>query len=262
MGIPLAAVLEGQHCALFASDMHLGDHEPRLATRFLKALDQALSPAGGQAAPSHLFLLGDVFEAWVGDDQPDQSARLLSARLRSLSERGIGVFLMRGNRDFLMGSRSPGWPQLCGAQLLEDAVCVSLFGSPVLIVHGDSLCTDDVGYQQFRAQVRSPQWQAEFLSRPLAERLHLARHMREQSEIKKAARAQASLPMDVNPATVRSLAREAGVRHLIHGHTHRPAHHEVEGLSRWVLPDWHAHEGRGGFLRIDTHGWQMIGHWH
>jgi UDP-2,3-diacylglucosamine hydrolase len=86
--------------------------------------------------------------------------------------------------------------------------------------------------------------------------------MREQSEINKAARAQASLPMDVNPATVRSLAREAGVRHLIHGHTHRPAHHEVEGLSRWVLPDWHAHEGRGGFLRIDTHGWQMIGHWH
>jgi UDP-2,3-diacylglucosamine hydrolase len=207
-------------------------------------------------------LLGDVFEAWVGDDQPDQSVLLLGTRLLALSERGIRVFMMRGNRDFLMGSRSPGWPKDRGAQLLEDAVCISLFGTPVLITHGDSLCTDDVDYQQFRAQVRSPQWQAEFLCRPLAERLHLARHMREQSEINKAVRAQASLPMDVNAAAVRALARDGSVRHLIHGHTHRPAHHEVDGLSRWVLPDWHADGGRGGFLRVDARGWQMIGRWH
>lgn len=256
-----AVTLEGDDCALFASDMHLGDHEPALARRFTVALGEACVPGRTSAAVTHVFLLGDLFEAWVGDDQPDHSARELGDLLRTLNARGVRVLIMRGNRDFLLGTGSPSWPQTCGAALLEDPITVALFGTRVALAHGDALCTDDRDYQRFRVEVRAPAWQQGFLARPLAERLAVARHMREQSEVSKVARAKASLPMDVNETAVRALAREADVPCLIHGHTHRPDRHEADGLVRWVLPDWDADGGRGGFLRVDAQGWHRLGHW-
>ena len=215
--------------ALFASDMHLGDHDPDTAAQFLKVLDAQASSI------THLFLLGDIFEAWVGDDQPDQVAAALAGCLKGLTDRGVRVALMRGNRDFLLGSGE-------------------LFGEPVLLAHGDAWCTDDHAYQRFRAEVRSEAWQARFLSRPLAERLAIAREMRTQSERNKHEQDLG----DVNDDVVRTALITAGVRRTIHGHTHRPGSYSLgEGLERWVLPDWLAASGRGGVLKVGTEGWEI-----
>ena len=200
--------------ALFASDMHLGDHDPDTAAQFFSELE-AQTPS-----LSHLFLLGDIFEAWVGDDQPDRVAAELAARIAALTDRGVHVAVMRGNRDFLLGtdSRAPAWPTRCGAVLLGDEEVLDLFGQRVLIAHGDAWCTDDRAYQRFRTEVRSPAWQQSFLSKPLAERLAIARHLREQSELSK----QSNDLGDVNEGAVREALQAAGVRCVIHGHTHRP----------------------------------------
>ncbi len=237
--------------ALFASDMHLGDHDPNTAAQFFKALDAQASSI------THLFLLGDIFEAWVGDDQPDQVAAALGERLKGLVNQGVRVALMRGNRDFLLGSDGPdlAWPERCGALLLDDPTLVELFGEPVLLAHGDAWCTDDHAYQRFRTEVRSEGWQARFLSRPLAERLAIAREMRTQSERNK----QGHDIGDVNEAAVRAALITAGVRRAIHGHTHRPGSYSLgEGLERWVLPDWLAASGRGGVLRVGAEGWESV----
>jgi len=236
--------------ALFASDMHLGDHDPDTAALFFRMLDAH--------APSitHLFLLGDIFEAWVGDDQPDLVAAQLGERLKALSERGVQVALMRGNRDFLLGSGAPpGWPERYGALLLDDPTVLDLFGEPVLLAHGDAWCTDDLAYQRFRAQVRSAAWQAAFLARPLAERLAIAREMRAQSERNR----QGPDIGDVNEDTVREALANAGVKRIIHGHTHRPGTYALGAdMTRQVLPDWLAETARGGFLRAAADGWKMI----
>lgn len=239
--------------ALFASDMHLGDHDPDTAAQFFQVLD------AHTASITHLFLLGDIFEAWVGDDQPDQVAAQLGERLARLSQRGVRVALMRGNRDFLLGSAPAGqtWPERHGAQLLDDPTVIQLFGLPVLLSHGDAWCTDDQAYQRFRAEVRTPVWQQTFLARPLAERLAIAREMRAQSERNK----QSQDIGDVNLEAVREALQSAGVRHVIHGHTHRPGRYGLgDGAERWVLPDWLAAQGRGGMLRVDAQGekWHMI----
>ena len=269
--------------ALFASDMHLGDHDPDTAAQFLASLD-------AQAASiTHLFLLGDIFEAWVGDDQPDSVAALLAERLRALSGRGVRVALMRGNRDFLLGVAARGlesWPARAGALMLDEPSTVDLFGTPVLLAHGDAWCTDDLRYQQFRAQVRSPEWQQAFLAKPLAERLAIARAMREQSERNKL---DGDIG-DVNEHAVWSVLDSAGVRCVIHGHTHRPGRYRVaadrsvgadrapedshrldwspaersradspadQPAERWVLPDWLAANARGGWLRVDAEGFRV-----
>ena len=248
------ARLAGSDAALFASDMHLGDHDPDTAALFLSAL------ARESADITHLLLLGDIFEAWVGDDQPDRAAAQLAEYLRALTARGIRVILLCGNRDFLLGkgpqTGTNRWPERCGARLVDEPATIELFGQAVLIAHGDAFCTDDLEYQQFRAQVRQAAWQQSFLARPLQARLDIAREMRHQSERNKATQQQ---PGDVNPAGVASMLREHGLQTLIHGHTHRPGCYPVETdsgtLRRWVLPDWHASEARGGFLRIDALGW-------
>ena len=253
--------LSGGDVALFASDTHLGDHDPATAGFFLEAL------AGASAGATHLFLLGDVFEAWVGDDQPDDAAARAIEALARISARGCRVLAMRGNRDFLLG-RGPAasFEARSGATLIGDPSVIDLFGEPVLLMHGDSLCTDDVGYQRFRALAQTEAWQAQVLAKPLAERLAMARAMRAESERSKAALAgEAGYLMDANAAAVDGALRAAGARTMVHGHTHRPACHrwQLDGApaTRWVLPDWDAAARRGGFLRADARGFSRVGDW-
>ncbi|HRO59906.1 MAG TPA: UDP-2,3-diacylglucosamine diphosphatase, partial [Burkholderiaceae bacterium] len=224
---------------------------------------------------NHVFLLGDLFEAWVGDDQPDAVAADAIRAFAQISETGRKLYVMRGNRDFLLGRVPPaagqgtaaaepgaqaqGFVERSGATMLDDPCTIELFGEPVVLAHGDALCTDDHDYQKIRAVVRGDAWQTQFLTRPLAERLALARQLREQSEQVKASRYEIS---DVAQAAVDATLRAAGARAMIHGHTHRPACHEwqLDGgqAHRWVLSDWDAAIGRGGFLRVDRNGFARL----
>lgn len=255
--------------ALFCSDMHLGDHDPRTAALFLERLD------AHARSVAHLFLLGDLFEAWVGDDQPDAAAQALIERLAALAAAGTRVWAMRGNRDFLLDVPFPAdavqrpaasFGARTGAVLLDDPCTVRLFGETVLLAHGDALCTDDVAYQQARALARSPAWQRDFLRRPLAERLRIAGELRGESRRAQAARTMDDVdPGDVVAAAVDAALRAAGARTIVHGHTHRPACHRWQlddaPAVRRVLPDWHAGEAgpaRGGFLRVGASGWSTI----
>ncbi len=247
--------------ALFASDIHAGDHDEATVRSFTEAL------TGAAQDVTHLFLLGDLFEAWIGDDAPDQASSEMIAVLGALATPSRRVYAMHGNRDFLLGHPVPGssasFETLSGAALLPDPCLIRLFGQPVLLAHGDALCTDDVGYQKLRVQLRSATWQARFLARSEADRAAEAAAMRAQS-----VRAKGEKPlelMDVNPDAVRRAMREADVQTMIHGHTHRPGTHRFddEGVERvrWVLPDWDAGTRRGGFLRVDAKGWHRQGHW-
>ncbi|HEY0879501.1 MAG TPA: UDP-2,3-diacylglucosamine diphosphatase, partial [Zeimonas sp.] len=163
--------------ALFASDMHLGEHDPASAAHFFGAFDRVAPSA------THWFLLGDLFEAWAGDDQPDAIASAFIARVRALVDRGTAVYVVRGNRDFLLdvplpvGNGADSFSQRSGATLLADPSLVRLFERTVLLAHGDALCTDDVEYQRARAIVRSERWQRDFLARTLDERLAIARQL-------------------------------------------------------------------------------------
>lgn len=237
--------LSGGDVALFCSDMHLGDHDPATAALFFERLEAAWPRA------SHLFMLGDLFEAWIGDDQPDAVAADAQALFARIGASGRRLQVMRGNRDFLLG---PRFARRCGAKMLDDPCLVTLFGEPAVLAHGDALCTDDLDYQRLRRELRSGDWQRDFLARPIDERLDFARSARAESERVKAAR----YPSDVNRGTVEALMRATGSRLMIHGHTHRPACHEwmLDGrlARRWVLPDWHAAEDRGGFLWADHRG--------
>ena len=256
--LPHGPSLSGSDVALFGSDMHLGDHDPATATLFFQRLEAAWPRA------SHVFLLGDLFEAWVGDDQPDAVAADAQALFARIGASGRRLYVMRGNRDFLLdaGGGEPAAPRFaerCGATMLDDPCLVGLFGEPAVLAHGDALCTDDIGYQRIRAEIRAPDWRSAFLARPMAERLAFARSARAESERVKAAR----YPSDVNAGAVDALLREAGARLLIHGHTHRPACHQwlLDGQTarRWVLPDWDAFDGRGGFLWADAGGFETDG---
>lgn len=253
--------------ALFASDMHLGEHDAATATQFLGAFDRAAGSA------THVFLLGDLFEAWAGDDQPDAIASNFIERLRRLVAQGTAVFVMRGNRDFLLDVPLPAtravqsFSQRSGARLLDDPSVLRLYGRTVLLAHGDALCTGDIEYQQARSIARSRDWQADFLARPLGERLAIAHQLRDTSRRVQAARAlEGGEPGDVDEAAVVAALRDTDAQVLVHGHTHRPAlhRHDVDGTmrERWVLSDWHAGSGgeaaRGAFLRVDRGGWRTL----
>lgn len=236
--------------SLLIADLHLAPEQPGVTKRFHCFLDQIAPDARA------LYILGDLFEAWPGDDFADHPyAADILAGLRRLRERGTALRVLHGNRDFLLG---PGFTDRTGADLLPDPSRVDLHGTPTLLLHGDSLCTDDVAYQTVRAQVRDPAWQASLLARPLPERLALARQYRAQSETDKAGKALDI--MDVNQAAVRQAFRDHACPRMIHGHTHRPARHPltVDGLAveRWVLPDWTAE--RGGYLRCDAEGCRAL----
>jgi UDP-2,3-diacylglucosamine hydrolase len=231
---------------LLISDLHLSGERPAINTRFFEFLRVAASQAAA------LYVLGDLFEYWVGDDELDAAdgdplGRQVADAFNKLSRAGVSVALMRGNRDFLLGER---FCDAAGMQLLQDPFVVQLEGTPTLLMHGDTLCTDDLDYQAWRRTARSDAWQRTFLSKPLPARLQEVRVLRERSKAKM--ESMAAEIMDVNADAVREAFRKHGVARLIHGHTHRPAHHwcDVDGrfCERWVMPDWYE---RGGYVAIE-----------
>jgi UDP-2,3-diacylglucosamine hydrolase len=236
--------------ALFISDLHLAEGRPRTAERFFRFLEEEAREARS------LYILGDLFEYWIGDDDLEDpfNARITRA-LAETAQAGVEIFFLHGNRDFLVGGR---WTAAAGARLIADPTHVELYGTSTLLMHGDTLCLDDKPYQAFRAQVRDPAYQRAFLARPLAERRALVRSLREESTRAKVEKSKAI--MDVTPAAVEEVLRRHGYPRLIHGHTHRPARHlhRVDGRSceRWVLTDWD--EERGGFLRVDSSGCRAV----
>lgn len=240
---------------LFASDMHLDDRLPALSGRFL--LELAARLAAQPATGTTLFLLGDLFEYWIGDDAVGPTAQKLAALLHDFSEAGGQVFLMHGNRDFLLDAPLPGQPghptysQRCGATLLPDPTVIEVGCRHVLLSHGDLLCTDDVPYQKWRQQCRQPAWQAHLLARSVPERIALAQSLRTQSHEAQ----QDTVLVDVNADAVNAMMDAHGCDLLIHGHTHRPALHRWThagtARTRWVLSDWSAEappEGRGQIM--------------
>ena len=234
---------------LFISDLHLDESRPEVTALFGRFVD------GEAHGADALYILGDLFEAWVGDDDPSETGAFVAAKLRALSDAGVPVFFMHGNRDFLVG---PGYADRAGMTLLPDPSVVLLHGRPTLLMHGATLCTDDVAYQQFRAQSRDPRWQAQFLSQPLAARQAFAEQARAASRAHQAGLREAGAMdaiTDVAPATVEETFRRFGIDTLVHGHTHRPAVHDlaVDGRScrRIVLGDWHE---QGSVLRVTAEG--------
>lgn len=217
---------------LFISDLHLHATRPEITRAFFEFLEQRTSNT--QA----LYILGDFFDAWIGDDDDAPLAQEVAEQLNNLHKKNIAIFFMHGNRDFLLGK---DYAKRAGAQLLDEGVVIDLYGVPTLLLHGDSLCTEDVDYLTYRAQVRSPQWQAQILTQPLLTRRALAAQFREQSQAMISLKAESII--DVTPAEVVRVMQEAGVTRLIHGHTHRPARHSLQiggqSAERIVLGDWH-----------------------
>ena len=216
---------------LFISDLHLEESRPDITGAFLSFLDEKAMGV------EQLYILGDFFEAWIGDDERTPLQERVASALRTLSESGTEIFLMHGNRDFLIGQDFCG---RAGATLLDDPTVIDLYGTPTLLMHGDSLCTADVEYQKFRANMRNPQWQQMILQRPLADRQQMARQLREISMAKNQGKEE--FIMDVTPEEVVREMEVHGVQRMIHGHTHRPAEHELtangQPAKRIVLGDW------------------------
>ena len=216
-------------CTLFISDLHLDPARPEV-TRALAAF-----LANNKQRCDRLYILGDLFEAWIGDDDDAPIVTEVTGLLRAFTAEGPELYLMQGNRDFLLGA---GFCNAVGAQLLPDPTVMDLYGTPTLLLHGDSLCTGDEDYQAFRKTARSAQWQSELLARSLPERRALASQLREMSNLANSNKAEDI--MDVNPREVEQIMSAFGVSQLIHGHTHRPGRHDNAAGCRWVLGDWEA----------------------
>jgi UDP-2,3-diacylglucosamine hydrolase len=210
--------------------------------------------AGPARAAAGVYFLGDLFDAWIGDDQlREPLAAHVAAAMRGVARAGVPVGVIVGNRDFLVGSR---FAETAGARLLPEQIVVEVAGTPTLLMHGDELCTGDVRYQRFRVWSRNRERQRRFLLLPYALRHAVGRWMRRQSGVEKAAKSE--IIMDVEPAAVEAAFRAAKVTRIIHGHTHRTALHRlvVDGRTceRWVLADWY---GRGSYLEVDERGGRM-----
>ena len=236
---------------LFISDPHLDPARPAITELFLDFLRTQVP--GSDA----LYILGDLFEAWIGDDTPSTAADAVAEALHAVATTGVPVFFMPGNRDFLVGA---AYAQRAGFRILPDPTVIDLYGQPTLLMHGDLLCTDDTAYQAFRAQTRDPAFQAQFLSQPLAARVAFAQQARaashaRQSELKQGDQAQFETVTDVAPAEVDATFVRYGLDRIIHGHTHRPAIHIVQAggrtCTRVVLGDWYE---QGSVLRVDADG--------
>jgi len=235
--------------SLFISDLHLAAERARIVEQFFSFV---AGPAQGARA---LYVLGDLFEYWVGDDDLDDPLnRSVAQAFSTLAAEGTAVYFMHGNRDLLVGSE---FARRASAHLLEDPTLIDLHGTRTLLVHGDTLCTDDVEYQKFRVYARNPQNQARFLAQPVAARHAEMEALRLRSESAK--QDKTAEIMDVNPEAVAQALRKAGYPRLIHGHTHRPARHihRIDGheCERWVLGDWYA---GGSYLRCDASGCASI----
>jgi UDP-2,3-diacylglucosamine hydrolase len=232
--------------SLFISDLHLCSSRPAITSQFIAFLRTTAAKAEA------LYILGDLFEYWAGDDDLDDPHHQdVIVALKALASTGTQVFFIHGNRDFLLAH---GFSKAAGITLLNDPTLLTLYGKRVLLSHGDTLCTDDTAYQAFRQQVRDPAWQKAFLQQPLAARKAQIEALRLRSEQEKSYKAESI--MDVNEEAVRQLLRSYQYPELlIHGHTHRPALHtmEVDGhvCRRWVLGDWYE---QGSCLRCDATG--------
>ena len=239
--------------ALFISDLHLSAERPDTNRQFFRFLRDEARRA------QSLYVLGDLFEYWAGDDElndpiGDPLAGEVAAAFKALSDCGVRISVMHGNRDFLIAGN------FCTASrsaLLADPSVVECNGTRSLLMHGDTLCTDDRDYQAWRLTARSASWQREFLAKSLAERHAALGILRENS--RQVIAVKPAEIMDVNDDAVRDAFRRHGVRRLIHGHTHRPARHDIEvdgaRCERWVLPDWY---GRGGYLALDDVGPRLV----
>ena len=232
---------------LFISDLHLSKDRPENTRRFIHFLDNRAS--GVEA----LYLLGDIFDIWVGDDDPGPPNREVIRHLRQLTDSGTQVFFQQGNRDFLIG---PRFSDETGVRLMDDYTVIDLYGTPTLLMHGDLLCTDDVAYQAFRNKTRNPSWQRKMLSKPLFFRLLIAWWYQIRNNLEKGKK---SLEiMDINQVTTKRILRKYGVKRLIHGHTHRPKIHEMnldgETAYRFVLSQW---EEQGSVLCWNSKGYRI-----
>lgn len=234
--------------ALFVSDLHLHPSRPGVTALLQQFLAGSAADLGARAGA--VFILGDLFDAWAGDDDlNDPLNAAVCAALRRCAEAGTALHFIPGNRDFLVG---PAFAAASGMTLLTEPVVMDIAGTPTLLLHGDLLCTGDAEYQQFRRTVRGPDWQRDFLARPLAERKAVIDGLRARSEAEKQVKPMAI--MDTHADAVADAFRHHGVRRMIHGHTHRQAEHRltVDGQerTRWVLGDWHEADGHG----VDGHG--------
>jgi len=232
---------------LFISDLHLEADRPDIGEQFLAF-------AAGEAREAEaLYILGDLFESWVGDDDPNPHYGAMKDAIRGVSDAGVPVYFMHGNRDFMIGH---GFAAETGVRILEDPTVVDLYGESVLLSHGDAWCTDDVEYQHVRAMTRNPQWQAAMLEKPLEVRLAIAAGARTESQARTATLSEDIA--DVNPGAIRDAMREHGVRTILHGHTHRPAVHrfDLDGddATRIVLGDWY---DQGSVVRWDAGGYSL-----
>lgn len=238
--------LPARPIALFISDLHLEQEHPRTLAAFLRFLDEQARGAG------QLYLLGDIFEYWAGDDDLADpfNARVVAA-LRALADAGVAIFWLAGNRDFLVG---PAFAEAAGVTLLSEPHVIEAGPHRIALVHGDAECTLDTGYMAFRAQVRDPAWQAQFLAMPLEKRKAIIAGLREGS--REAHGTKSYETMDVTPEGLDAVYAKTGADVLIHGHTHRPALHHYQDKRRYVLPDWELDHTpqRGGFIALFADG--------
>lgn len=239
---------------LFISDLHLDAERPAITELFGAFMHRQARQAEA------LYILGDLFEAWVGDDDPSETGAYVADRIREVVDAGVPVNFIRGNRDFLVGD---AFARRAGMRILPDPAVVVLYDRPVLLMHGDLLCSDDTAYQAFRAQTRDPDWQQQFLAQPLAARLAFAAQARAASQARQQGmiqsdRAQFETVTDVTATTVEATLARYGIDTLIHGHTHRPAVHALQvggrECRRIVLGDWYE---QGSVLRADPDGYQL-----
>jgi len=217
---------------LFISDLHLSVQRPDISERFRQFIESR-----GQGAEA-IYILGDLFEAWVGDDAIGKCERGVAESLGALTRRGTPVYFLHGNRDFLLGTE---YCAAAGMRLIEQPTIIDLYGVPTVLLHGDTLCTRDVSYQRYRARVTDPEWQQRMLARPAWVRRGIASMLRFASRVRN--RSGDRPEMDVAPDAVEGLFRQSGVRRMIHGHTHKPDRHRhtVDGrdCERIVLGDWY-----------------------
>ena len=233
---------------LFIADLHLQTEEPAITAGFLRFL------RGEAKSADALYILGDLFEAWIGDDDPNPLHREMAAAIKALVDSGVPCYFIHGNRDFLIGQR---YARESGMTLLPEEQVLDLYGRNILIMHGDTLCTDDTGYLAFRAKVHTPWIQKVFLALPLFIRNRIAARMRAGS---KAANSSKSMTiMDVNPQAVVKVMEKHRVQWLIHGHTHRPDVHSLiangEPAHRVVLGAWHS---EGSMVKVTPESVELI----
>ncbi|MGI9232819.1 MAG: UDP-2,3-diacylglucosamine diphosphatase [Woeseiaceae bacterium] len=229
---------------LFISDLHLEASKPEIGRQFLNFLEGEATEADA------LYILGDLFESWVGDDDPNPHYAEIKAALKTLANSGVPIFFMHGNRDFMISSQ---FADETGVMILDDPEYIELHGDKVMLSHGDALCIDDTQYQQVRLMTRNPEWQAMMRAKPLHERLAFAENARQQSQDYNDTVGDDI--MDVNQDAVVGTFRKRDIDILLHGHTHRPAIHDVDLKGRTgrriVLGDWFE---QGSVVRWDEHG--------